>query len=89
MFIDVRDSEEEAIDGIIFEDRESAYENSSTAATIEPVGGVSRSYPCDDNCGVFINGIISDDYFVAVKNIKHAKNLIKALDMAIELGWLK
>jgi adenosine/AMP kinase len=34
-------------------------------------------------------GIVDGPAFVLVEDIGHAKNLIKALEKAIDLGWLK
>lgn len=32
--------------------------------------------------------IMDDDAFVVIESVAHASNLIKALEKAIELGWL-
>lgn len=73
---DVRDNPATTVDKIVFADR-SDYRY--TIAT-------QLEFDGDDDIIVTSSG--NDDY-VRIHSIAHAQNLIKALNKAIELGWLK
>jgi hypothetical protein len=77
MIYDVRNEGEEKIDQLVFADGK-APDGSYQASRIEPhtEGADVKLY---DGSG---------DY-VYVNSAEHARNLVKALNKAIELGWLK
>ena len=80
MEFDVRNHKEPKYDLIRF--HSGAIEDAYVADTIEP----TEDYGLDD-C-IAINETGNDDS-VGIVSVEHARNLIKALEKAIELGWLK
>lgn len=75
MIFDVRDEKEERIGAIAFADRE---ESPFQAYVINQSSAYSNTVEIHDG-----------DEYVLVRDKEHAKNMIKALNKAIELGWLK
>ena len=74
---DVREETKKGIKGIVFSESESS-------------GGCDIGYVLSnwEEDGTFVK--ISDGLdFILVESAEHARNLQKALDKAIELGWLK
>lgn len=79
MKFDVREASEEEITEIVFSE-------------YTPEDCLSRFHACtiDKNSTgeIFINES-SCDYYVTINSKEHALNLIKALNKAIDLGWVK
>lgn len=84
---DVRKNEEKEIREIIFADRKSQGIGASQASSLEPwplqFGFVMIRDFSEENYEQ------DEDSYVLVSTKAHAENLIKALDKAIDLGWLK
>ena len=51
--------------------------------------GVAYSLDISNNLGNGCVSIRDDDDYLVIESAEHARNLQKALDKAIELGWLK
>jgi len=76
MKFDVRDAEQEEITEIVFGEYEQGCHNRHACLLDRGEGQV---YINNEGCS----------YFVALNSKEHALNLIKALNKAIELGWVK
>lgn len=77
---DVCESTSETITEIVFSKGTAGYE-------CIPVASKLRKNACYDNYVDIVEG--DDGDFIRVVDKQHALNLIKALNKAIELGWLK
>lgn len=77
--IDIRDQTDITIDRIVFDDLDRPTTWSFAVALV---------HYCNDDADTF--RIVDDSGdFVRILSKEHAKNLIKALEKAIELGWVE
>jgi len=76
---DVRKEYPVRIEKILFSDSVAQNQNYDIARELRPYW----------NCEGFIAVYCGDSQSVLIESAEHARNLQKALDKAIELGWLK